>query len=515
MRTGLLVSILVGALSLPSLGQEAQQAAWKAPESAARKANPVVADSSSVAAGKALYIENCETCHGAKGAGDGESAKDLEPRPSSFADPHVGEQTDGEIFWKITEGNAPMPGFADSLTDEQRWHLVNYVRSLGGPVSAPSRPQAAQQPPSQTASAETQEALDELQDQVQSLRRQLDAARPGTTGFLVTGWAASGYTDSEDATSSFNGGFNPILLWRLSDRVFFEGAPEIELEDGETEVALEFANFSYLVNRNLTVSAGLFLTPIGLYVERLHPAWINKLPDAPLAFGHDGLVPNSVLGVQFRGGFAAGRSKFNYAVYAGNGPTLVTPEEDEEEAGMLSFDNFTDNNDNKAVGGRFGFLPIPNLELGAAIMRARVGEKGTEFEDVDATLSAFDLTWVRSSEALRGTLDLRAEWIRSKVDEAQDLEFANEREGGYLQLAYRPSVGSKFTRSLEGAVRFDWLDLPEGAPENMDTDRWTLGVNYWINASTAFKLAYQTLERTEMDETERANAFLVQFAVGF
>ncbi len=53
------------------------------------------------------------------------------PAPSKFNDAHMmSEMTDGEIFWKMTEGRKPMPSFKKQLSDEQRWQLVNFVRTL-------------------------------------------------------------------------------------------------------------------------------------------------------------------------------------------------------------------------------------------------------------------------------------------------------------------------------------------------------------------------------------------------
>jgi mono/diheme cytochrome c family protein len=106
-----------------------QQKEWKVPARAARRANPVAADEKSIAAGKKLYIQECLDCHGDKGRGDGAGARDLDVPMPDLSDPKVLKQTDGSLFFKITEGREPMPG-TEELSDEQRWHLVNYVRTL-------------------------------------------------------------------------------------------------------------------------------------------------------------------------------------------------------------------------------------------------------------------------------------------------------------------------------------------------------------------------------------------------
>jgi mono/diheme cytochrome c family protein len=110
-------------------GAEDQQP-WVAPARASRKANPVPADDASLAAGKAVYVKECLQCHGEKGKGDGPASKDLNPKPHDLSDDSVGKQTDGALFWKLTEGRKPMPSYDKTLSETQRWQAVNYVRTF-------------------------------------------------------------------------------------------------------------------------------------------------------------------------------------------------------------------------------------------------------------------------------------------------------------------------------------------------------------------------------------------------
>lgn len=103
---------------------------WKAPERASRKKNPIPADVNSTAAGKVVYVKECLSCHGATGKGDGPSAKDLEKTPGDLSNPKLWEQSDGALFWKITTGKKPMASYEKLLTEEQRWHVINYIRTL-------------------------------------------------------------------------------------------------------------------------------------------------------------------------------------------------------------------------------------------------------------------------------------------------------------------------------------------------------------------------------------------------
>jgi len=108
----------------------ADEREWKAPLREARRRNPVTANEQSLDAGKRAYTKECLSCHGKTGKGDGPGAADLKLPPSDLSDSSLWTQSDGELFWKITEGRKPMPTFAKLLSDDQRWHVVNYIRTL-------------------------------------------------------------------------------------------------------------------------------------------------------------------------------------------------------------------------------------------------------------------------------------------------------------------------------------------------------------------------------------------------
>jgi mono/diheme cytochrome c family protein len=154
-KTHRLQFVLAATLSLTAFGfssgiaqaQEASKAAWTAPARAARKENPVPADAKSIEQGKSFFNMACFPCHGASGKGDGPSGSTLERngvkiRPGNLADPKMWSQSDGAIFWKISEGNSPMPTFAQTFTEEQRWQIVDYVRTLA-PRPAGNSPETA------------------------------------------------------------------------------------------------------------------------------------------------------------------------------------------------------------------------------------------------------------------------------------------------------------------------------------------------------------------------------------
>ena len=104
---------------------------WKVPDESKKVKNPVTADEKSLASGKELYKMNCAICHGEKGDGKGPKAVELEEKPSDFTEKHMmNMMTDGEIFYKITKGKKPMPVWEDKMTENERWDLVNYIKTF-------------------------------------------------------------------------------------------------------------------------------------------------------------------------------------------------------------------------------------------------------------------------------------------------------------------------------------------------------------------------------------------------
>jgi mono/diheme cytochrome c family protein len=105
----------------------------------------------SIAHGQALFLQSCAACHGPEGEGNGPAAADLHIKPADLTQPHLQDHTDGDLFWFVThgldgpEGGLAMPGFADALSSDDRWALVEYVRAHNAGVTI--RQDAAFDPP--------------------------------------------------------------------------------------------------------------------------------------------------------------------------------------------------------------------------------------------------------------------------------------------------------------------------------------------------------------------------------
>jgi mono/diheme cytochrome c family protein len=103
---------------------------WKAPAEADKLENPFKKDADAWKNVETTYAQLCAICHGESGKGDGIAGMALTPRPANFTLDRVQKQSDGAIFWKMTNGKTPMASYKESLTEEQRWQLVKFIRHL-------------------------------------------------------------------------------------------------------------------------------------------------------------------------------------------------------------------------------------------------------------------------------------------------------------------------------------------------------------------------------------------------
>ena len=128
-------------ISAPSGGGQGQQQdfsknTWELPEDADKTKNPVATSAESIEKGKTLYLEktkgNCIFCHGETGTGNEANMPRLRRKPADLTSKErMTAMTDGEVFWKISKGiTGIMPAGEKRMTEEERWHVVNYVRTL-------------------------------------------------------------------------------------------------------------------------------------------------------------------------------------------------------------------------------------------------------------------------------------------------------------------------------------------------------------------------------------------------
>jgi mono/diheme cytochrome c family protein len=99
--------------------------------------NPQPATSQSLARGQEIYeTAGCASCHGLSGRGDGPDGRLLRPRPADFRVHLAAGHTDRELFDWISNGvsGTAMPPFRDTLSEDDRWHVINYIRTFAAPT---------------------------------------------------------------------------------------------------------------------------------------------------------------------------------------------------------------------------------------------------------------------------------------------------------------------------------------------------------------------------------------------
>ena len=105
---------------------------WILGDDVATKKNPLTADAKTIAAGKALFKDRCQRCHGPGGLGDGPDA-DPDATDMDLTNPkRAARNDDGTVYYKVLNGRKKpkMPAFKDELDEQQIWTLVTYAQSL-------------------------------------------------------------------------------------------------------------------------------------------------------------------------------------------------------------------------------------------------------------------------------------------------------------------------------------------------------------------------------------------------
>lgn len=116
-------------LSLTSRVHSQVKEGWAPPKSADAYVNPLAGLQPTPVA-KQLFQSYCAPCHGEKGKGDGPVGASLNPPPFNLMKQKVDNETDGALFWRITNGHKSMPTFKNTLTEMQRWQVIVYIRYL-------------------------------------------------------------------------------------------------------------------------------------------------------------------------------------------------------------------------------------------------------------------------------------------------------------------------------------------------------------------------------------------------
>lgn len=271
-------------------------------------------------------------------------------------------------------------------------------------------------------------------------------------------------TGSGGFITTFDGGephLGPIVMpvvlvplgkrWLVETRATFESdlvqVPGESGFHGKVAKAVDYAELDFIANPYLTLTVGRFLTPFGIFNERLYPVWIRNLQTDPLILPI-GIGPsNASTGAMARGGFKAHpQFNINYAVYF-SALSTTTPVDSDRFAGM-----------------RAGiFVPKARLEIGGSFQHLLQDQRSNSF--------GFHAIW----QPLAVPLDIRAEYANSK------------RGSGYwIEPAYRlsqlPFLQNEMRRTQLVAryQQFYTGDLPSDALPGVGTKQFEFGVNYYF-----------------------------------
>jgi hypothetical protein len=119
---------------------------------------------------------------------------------------------------------------------------------------------------------------------------------------------------SDRVPNGYSAAVSPHLFWTLRDHILFEAHLDFRAGDGTSSLNVEFAQLWYVFDDHFAIGAGKIITPFGFFMEQIHTAWINKLPDEPsVVADHVGLAPTHMIGVQLKGAHRIGDARLTVA----------------------------------------------------------------------------------------------------------------------------------------------------------------------------------------------------------
>jgi hypothetical protein len=326
---------------------------------------------------------------------------------------------------------------------------------------------------------EAQKTATETAAKVQPVGPVVSEEAAAQRNFLITGGMDVLYQKHEGEDGSFFlNHFNPILLFRATDKVLAEGSLEMSVQgDGTAEVNLEYATIDYMFNDYITFLAGRFLQPIGVVREKIDAAWINKLPILPLTEADDtALFAENDIGLQARGAFhVCDPVTMTYALFIGNGPG------DNGPGTLPAFNTGASANGNPNGGGRLAlFYPWAahnDIEVGVS------GETGPYSADGKQLWSVFA---VDAALHLSPNFEARGEFIQTWQDNTGLA--TTDRAGWWAQAAYKLAgldLEWPMINNVEAVFR-----VGEEHQQGGHVYEYDLGLNYHITNTLIVKGAY-------------------------
>ena len=342
-----------------------------------------------------------------------------------------------------------------------------------------------------------------LLDRINTLEQQANYTKPGDDHFMVVGLTTFGFVRNK-TTTTFAGSsqvsktnsladadhyeFSPMFLWRHGNKFLLEFEPSFSND----QLGVNWAAISYFALPGLIIRGGYLVLPFGTYNKRLAAGWINKFASDP-----EGVAGASDYAVEAEGGIQAGSMKWSYDVAISNG-MMLNPDGTTQSVGI------TDNNKNKTITARIGWLPLSNssIELGASIMTGKVGDAGTKNENVMANLYALDLNIVENINPFQ--LNIKGQYSITNIGhtdyinpvDSSTYSFNNHTTTGYVMAALRPVSFKNFIKNFEIAGRYGNYTSPANSLFGTKDNSLALSLNYWLNWRTVVRYTYEAIKGT-------------------
>jgi hypothetical protein len=363
-------------------------------------------------------------------------------------------------------------------------------------------------------------------DRLTELEKQVAQHKPGEEHFLIVGLLTTGFVSNKTTTTS--GGtsssaktnsfpdvdhfeFSPMFLWRHGQKFLLEFEPSF---DGSS-LGVNWADVSWFAAPGLIIRGGYLVLPFGTYSKRLAAGWIDKLPTDPAGVAD---IPGADFGVEIEGGLPLGNMKWNYDVSLTNGMQLL-PDGELQNVGSI------DNNRNKTLTGRIGFLPFSNssLEIGLSGLYGTAGDDNTSFKTAKTTMYAVDVNYVQLFNPIavnfKGQFDDVHVNEQTYVDTANNsYTFNNNSTTYFAQLSLRPSGIANAFKNVELAFRVGNYTTPNGSLWGNKSDYVEGCLSYWLSWRTVFKCGVQSNTTTSTAPVDKgtktkSNSLFLQFSI--
>ncbi|HSG47701.1 MAG TPA: hypothetical protein VLA43_07820, partial [Longimicrobiales bacterium] len=338
---------------------------------------------------------------------------------------------------------------------------------------------------------------------------------------------------TDEFPNDFTASLSPVLLYSAGTNFLFEAELEFGLNGTATTTTLEYAQVDFLGLDRFQFIFGKFLGPFGVFGERLHPSWINKLPTGPSLFGHahGGVAEDALLPVLSDAGLMV---RYNQSIsdewhldlsgYVTQGPQVASELDGHADgaAQVLMVDPdappvaravgghetaadlpapsvafgtaFGDNNKNKMLGGRIGFVKGSSFEVHASGFHAMYD--ADDFLDFVGT--ALSIEWRRAGFEFRG------EGVLTWQEFVGETDYETLEQSGFYAQA------SRRFGNWEPVIR--WGFLAESTVDDLTVSdshsEVALGLDYWFRPAIPLKLAWEIHE-------DRDDRLIVQWAFGF